>query len=105
MTDHTSFYAGGAAPEQDRHVVELRGELDLETATGLADGLTDMADSVVVVVVDLSGLMFIDARGLSSLLEAKRRIEAEGHSIEFRHASGVVRRVFDVLSLSDLLTD
>ncbi len=84
-------------------MVELSGELDLETAAGLADGLTDIAGSVVV--VDLSGLMFIDARGLSSLLEAKRRIEAEGHDIEFRHASGIVRRVFDVLSLSDLLTD
>ncbi len=87
----------------DQHVVELQGELDLATAAGLAERLTDIAGSLVV--VDLSHLTFIDATGLTSLLAAKEKIEAQGHGIEFRHADGIVRRVFEVCGLRELLAE
>jgi anti-sigma B factor antagonist len=103
MTDGTLLDVVVSHPADDQHLVELRGELDFETASSLTDRLVDIAGSMVV--LDLSGLRFIDARGLSALLEARGRIEAQGHGIEFCRARGIVRRVFELCGLDDLLSD
>ena len=50
----------------DIHVVALRGELDVVFADGLADALVEVAGSTVV--VDLSGLTFIDCSGVAALV-------------------------------------
>ncbi len=85
------------------HVVELRGELDVATASGLADRLVRIAGSVVV--VDLKGLSFLDASGLAALLEARERIIAQGDQLKLRGARAVVRRVFEATDLTSLLSD
>jgi anti-sigma B factor antagonist len=52
-------------------VLRLRGELDLATAEKLTDGLSGLQDSDVV--VDLSGLTFIDSSGISVLVREYNR--------------------------------
>jgi anti-sigma B factor antagonist len=59
----------------DIHVVELQGELDVVSAVGLADSLVEVAGSTVV--VDLSGLTFIDCSGIAALVTARNRIVAD----------------------------
>jgi len=90
-------------PVADCHVVRLIGELDVASAAFLAGRLVEVAGSVVV--VDLSGLTFIDASGVQALLDARERIVEQGHTIELTEARGLVRRVFRILGLDHLLTE
>src|SRR5579862_7258317 len=78
------------------HVVYLTGELDLANATAAEEALFGMSASKVT--VDLSGLSFIDSSGVGALIEARRRMEENGNSVEFRGARDTVRRVLDVIN-------
>jgi anti-anti-sigma factor len=57
-----------------RHTIGLSGELDLATAPDVADELERVeATAVDIVVLDLSGLTFIDSTGIRLVLAAHRR--------------------------------
>ena len=84
-------------------VVAFHGELDLASAPAAEEALVRAAGSAVL--LDLSGLEFLDAAGLRAILRAKQRIEAGGDRLHIRGAKGIVRRIFEVTSLSHLLYD
>src|SRR4051812_7188576 len=52
-------------------VVSLEGELDLATAPVLAVALADLEKSLFPVVVDLTGLTFLDSSGVALLLKSR----------------------------------
>lgn len=95
---HIQVFASG-----DAHVVRLRGELDIASAGKLRDALTRLADSSVV--VDISGVSFLDAGALSALLAARRDVQAKGSELTVRGAQGLVRRVFEITELTELLEE
>ncbi len=103
MPDHAFFDALWDDCCGDTPVLHLCGELDIFSGVDLREaiGTPGMCSSVVV---DLAGLVFIDASGLSVLLELKRALEDSGGSVVFRGARGLVRRVFQ-MARSDLLLD
>jgi anti-anti-sigma factor len=90
------------AAEHGDHQVRLAGELDFASTPQLADRLVAIAGSAVV--LDLSDLRFIDARGLAALVEAKQRIEQQGDRMELRGAHGLVARVFEICGLAHVLS-
>jgi anti-anti-sigma factor len=55
------------------HVVVASGEIDLANAPQLAEVLAQFSDGDVI--VDFSGVTFMDSAGLSVLLSAHRRVE------------------------------
>jgi anti-anti-sigma factor len=95
----------GLAFEQrlGHRVAVLRGELDSAAARGLADRLTAMDKAALV--VDLSDLTFISAAGVGELLQAKRQLEFDGTPLVLLGADGMVRRVFGILQMDELLAD
>lgn len=84
-------------------VAVLSGELDSAAARGLSERLT--ADDRAALVVDLSDLTFISAAGVGELLAAKRELELEGTPLVLLGADGMVRRVFGILHMDELLAD
>lgn len=82
-------------------VVRLVGELDIASTSELRDVLVNIARSEVV--VDLSGLTFIDAAGLSALMVARRTLTSGGQRFAITGASGLVRRVFELTDLAHFL--
>ncbi len=91
-------------PDGDRLVISLRGELDLASAPALASELYDAAsDGFDQLVVDLSGLDFMDSTGLSVLLEAQRAADTDHHGFSLRRGPAQVQRVFEVTGLVDRL--
>lgn len=77
--------------------------LDVAAAPDLRARLAGITGSTVE--VDLSPLTFLDCRGLSGLLAAKRRVTRDGHSTRLVGAQGIVRRVFTLTGLDHELDD
>ncbi|MGH8980571.1 MAG: STAS domain-containing protein [Acidimicrobiales bacterium] len=83
------------------YVVRLSGELDIVDADRLHAALH--AIGAAAVVADLSNLKFLDGAGLSALVSARHRWQAEGHTFTVRGAEGMVRRVFEITGQGELL--
>ena len=76
----------------------LRGELEVVSADGLVDALVEVAGSTVV--VDLSGLTFIDCSRVAALVLARNRILANdlGQLVVTRPGA-IVRKVLEIVRL------
>lgn len=81
--------------EADAVVLALSGELDLSSAQALSRELID-AEASGRVVVDLSGLKFMDSTGLHTLLSAQRRYEQSGSRLSLLRGPPQVQRVFEL---------
>lgn len=83
----------------DVHVVTLHGELDIVSAYDLALALVGIAGSTVV--VDLSDLTFIDSTGITALVMARKRIEADQRGqLVITRPGGIVRQALEIVGLS-----
>jgi len=96
-------FAVEITPRSGHQLVVLRGELDSQAADGLAEQLVSEATSAVV--VELGELTFISAAGIGALVQAKRELELDAKPLIILGAHGIVRRVFRILNLDDLLAD
>ncbi len=86
------------------HVMALHGELDIATADGLADALVEVAGSTVV--VDLSGLTFMDSTGIGALVVARNRVLANGQGqLVLTRPTAIVRKALEIVGLSQWIVD
>jgi anti-sigma B factor antagonist len=82
-------------------VLAITGEVDMASAPGLRDQLQQL--DARNVIIDLSGVTFIDSTGLGVLVTAlKRSREAGGHLV-LRSPTRATRRVLDITGLSQLV--
>jgi anti-sigma B factor antagonist len=87
-----------------RRVVTASGEIDLATAGQLRDRLiAAVLDADVDVVVDLSGVTFLDSTGLEVLVRTNSRLVSAGRRLVVRDPSQRVRRVLGVSGLDTVL--
>jgi anti-anti-sigma factor len=87
----------------DRHgVVNLRGELDAETAPGLATELDRLADDGGIVCVDCSDLEFCGAAGINVLFGAVRKLGTRGRLVIY-DPSPSVSRLLDITGLDQFV--
>jgi anti-sigma B factor antagonist len=92
--------------ETDGVVLALSGELDLASAPVLEQELREAeATNPTRLVIDLSGLAFMDSTGLQALLRARERANTDGqHQLRLRRAPHQVQRVFDLTKTGDAFT-
>lgn len=84
----------------DRAVVSVGGEVDLETASQLGDHALDaLRDVSPHLVLDLSGVSFMDSTGLKVLITVRQRTDLAGGSFA---VAGATRTVLRLLSLTGL---
>jgi len=88
-------------PDGDRMLVEVRGELDLETVDAVRREVEELRDrGVRSIVLDLRELAFMDSSGLRLLLQLDADARANG--IEFALLEGEpVRRLLELTNLTD----
>lgn len=86
------------------HVVELAGDLDVRSAQVLEDELkrVERGDSREI-VVDLSGLRYIDSEGIKALLLADARSRVSGRALMLVPGDEQVQRVFETTGLATRL--
>src|SRR6202044_154069 len=80
------------------HIVELHGELDIASVDGLTDALVEIAGSTVV--VDLSGLTFMDSTGIGALVMARNRVlSKELGQLAVTRPAAIVRQAMEIVGL------
>ena len=87
----------------DETVVRVVGDLDLATETAMRDPLVKAAESSQRVVVDATGLGFVDSSGLRALLVGREHCEAAGGQLVLRNASPALLRLVEVTGLAGVL--
>jgi anti-sigma B factor antagonist len=86
-------------------VVAARGEVDVATAPALRDGLDEALDGGPgPVVVDLTGVTFIDSTGLGVLIGARRRCDEVGRELRVVVSEPRILKVFEITGLTELFT-
>lgn len=85
----------------DVRVVRLGGELDLASVPRLTEFLEEAAAPSVI--LDLSGLAFIDSSGVAALVRAQEQMDEGGQTLTLTCPSHTVARVFEILGISYLL--
>jgi len=86
-------------------VLELAGELDLATAGLMREALERMQlEQPELVVIDLSGLSFIDSTGIRVIVSAYQRLQdAPRPRLEIRPGNRAIQRVFQITGLDRVL--
>ena len=79
-------------------VVGVTGELDVATTPELRDCLAGVDGDVVV---DLSGVTFMDSTALGALVSATNRSREQGATFTLRGESAFVHRLLKVAGLDD----
>ena len=93
-----------AQAEDDRAVLVFSGEVDYAVTARFREALVDLAEAGAIhLALDLEGVTFIDSRGLSVLLHARRRVMRLGGSLTVIAVSPQVQRVLRVTGLHHLL--
>jgi anti-anti-sigma factor len=88
--------------EGDAVVVALNGELDLASAPDLERELREAESGHPSrVVIDLSGLGFMDSTGLQALLRTRERADAGTYQLALRRGPHQVQRVFELTKTAD----
>jgi anti-sigma B factor antagonist len=90
--------------EGPRQTLVLAGELDLATAPEL-ERMTELscADGAGELVLDLSGLSFIDSTGLRAILMAREQCEEHGCELFLTPGPPAVQRLFELTGLLERL--
>ena len=84
--------------ESDGHVVvALRGELDLLDAADVTAALGALAALEPRIIVDLSGLEFMDASGVAALLHGRRQARDAGGYLLLAAPQRRVQRVLAII--------
>jgi anti-sigma B factor antagonist len=87
----------------DAAVITVGGELEFGTAAALRSMLIDLSQQGAdPVIVDVSGLEFIDSTGLSLLVQAKQRFVSQGRQFVLRRPPHRVVRVLETSGLAEL---
>ncbi len=82
-------------------VVELRGELDLADAAGVAAGLAAVAAREPQIIVDLAALEFIDSSGVAALARGRRQARRAGGDLLLAAPAPRVLRIPTITRLID----
>ena len=87
---------------EDGHLIAVSGEMDLAATPELSTVLLMAATSPgSLVVLDLSGVEFVDSTALGTLLKAGAEIEAAGKRLRIVCAGGPVRRLLEMTNLTN----
>ena len=90
--------------EDGTHTIRLFGELDLASADAVQAELERVeATDAKAVVVDLSGLTFMDSTGVRLVLSAHARSRADANRLSLLRGPASVQRVLELCGVEGML--
>lgn len=82
--------------------VVARGDIDLATAPELGNLLRElMTQGIRIIVIDASGVDFLDSSGIRVLVQASNDLEPDGGKIYLENMSAPVARILDITGLTE----
>lgn len=96
--------SAGPASERDRsNVLPLKGEIDLHVSPSVTASLNSMIEKKPQrLVVDLSGVSYIDSAGLAALIGAMQKVEGYGGKFLLAGLQENVRSIFEISRLDQV---
>ena len=89
-----------AEPRPDEGVVTLEGEIDLNVTPALAGKFTPLIErQAEKIVVDLSGVTYMDSSGIAVLIDALQKVQAYGGKLILSGIRENVRKIFEIARL------
>ncbi len=95
---------GVVAQERDPQtmLVTVNGEVDASSSAALRDGIKGaLTGGYKKVVLDLTGVSFMDSAGLRVLIDTQALGENSGSSVKIEAASDSVSRLLEMTALTD----
>ena len=93
------------ALDADRHVVAVRGEIDLFTAPELKQKLTDAIEGGKSrIVVDLTDTSFLDSTALGVLIGAVKRLRSRDGALVIVNVDQNIAKTFEITGLDQIFT-
>jgi len=83
--------------------VFLTGEMDLDCADVLREAVAEATRGAETVVLDFSGVSFIDSSGTGIFVRLCLDLKSQGTPLVARNLTPAVRGVFDMLRVRDLV--
>src|SRR5918999_840030 len=91
--------------EGDRAIVTVRGDFDLQVAERVVAELAQVEQRApALLVIDLSGLSFMDSSGMGVIAAAQARAVEAGRRIVFVRPPYTVRRAFELSGFDGIIT-
>jgi anti-sigma B factor antagonist len=89
----------------DVPIVAVSGEVDVYSAPALKDNITELLQSgVTTLIVDLSGVAFLDSTGLGALVEARAATSDAGGSLPIVCSQERILKLFTITGLDGVFT-
>ena len=86
--------------DDSTHLIAVRGEVHVSTAPEFSERLNEaIAGGKTSVVIDMTGVDFIDSTGLSVLLNALRRVTRQQGALALAVSNPTVLRLFEITRL------
>ncbi len=93
----------GTMHEGKAIVLELRGEIDMKTSTGVKSKLQELfRDKPQVLVVDMTEVEFMDSSGLATLVGALKWCRTNNSELRLAGLAQGVRSVFEICRLETI---
>lgn len=97
MDELDQLRGGSPLPPPTTHLVELKGVLDISTTRDIQRDVDRLINQgAVSLMIDMSGVSFMDSSGITFLLNTRQRT-----SLAIRAPSVAVRQLIDVTGLSE----
>src|ERR1700754_2210970 len=91
--------------DAERHVVAVRGEIDLFTAPELKQVLTEAIEGGKTrMVVDLSETTFLDSTALGVLIGAVKRLRSREGALAIVNTDANIAKTFEITGLDQIFT-
>lgn len=85
-------------------VATVTGEVDVYSAPALREGLTELLSKGTSVVVDLTGVAFLDSTGLGALVAARKAAEEQGAELPLVCTTERILKLFTITGLDGVFT-
>lgn len=83
-------------------VVAVQGEIDADNCASLGEAIRPaLSDDVQTLVIDASGLTFIDSSGITELLRMRDLMQERGGVCRIQAPTEQVRRILEITGLGD----
>jgi anti-anti-sigma factor len=96
---------GGETLQDGRARYALKGELDMAGGESLVRRVTELAAATSgPIEIDMAQVAFIDSSGVRALLRLHEAAVSSGRTMRVRSLSPDVRRLLDLIGVTELLT-